>query len=239
MATLYSPKIITDGLVVALDAANTKSYPGSGTTWTDLSGNGNNGTLVNGPIFDDGNLGSIVFDGVDDSVQITKVPSIDFTPTSSFTMMVWAKVLDTSGDFTANRASTVFGRGSTGTSVGIGVLRSTTNAFTWRIGSRAVADIQTSISFTPGTIDFLGLVYTPTFQYIYRNGILINTQDTSGGVDGSFQNTFYAMGINRAVTGGNGAWLVGNVYNATMYNRALSEAEVFQNYNATKGRFGL
>jgi hypothetical protein len=48
MAISYNPRIVTDGLVLALDAGNPKSYPGSGTTWTDLSGNGNNGTLVNG-----------------------------------------------------------------------------------------------------------------------------------------------------------------------------------------------
>jgi hypothetical protein len=56
--------IITDGLVLLLDAANSKSYPGTGTTWTDLSRSGNNGTLINGPTFNSGNGGSIVFDGV-------------------------------------------------------------------------------------------------------------------------------------------------------------------------------
>jgi hypothetical protein len=239
MAYFHSPRIIADNLVLALDAANTKSYPGSGTAWTDLSGNGNNGTLVNGPVFDGENLGSISFDGVNDSVQITRVPSIDFTPTSSFTMMVWAKVLGLSGDFTANRSSTVFGRGSTTNSFGIGVQRNTNNTFLWTIGSRATDIIQTTISFTPGTIQFLTFVYTPTFQYVYRNGVLNNTQDTSGGVGGSFQNTFYAMAINRAVPGGNSSWMNGNVYNAMMYNRALTSDEVLQNYNATKGRFGL
>ena len=70
MATKYSPKIITNGLVLSLDAANNKSYPRSGTTWTDLSGNSNTGTLTNGPSFNDGNQGSIVFDGTDDYVNI-------------------------------------------------------------------------------------------------------------------------------------------------------------------------
>jgi hypothetical protein len=64
MAFNYSPKIIQDGLVLYLDAANTKSYPTTGTTWTDLSRSGNNGTLINGPTFNSGNGGSIVFDGV-------------------------------------------------------------------------------------------------------------------------------------------------------------------------------
>jgi hypothetical protein len=63
------PNIVTDGLVLYLDAANQKSYPGTGTTWNDLSGNGNNGTLVNGPTFNSDNNGSIVFDGVDDYVN--------------------------------------------------------------------------------------------------------------------------------------------------------------------------
>lgn len=63
MAYRNGPKIITDGLVLCLDAAGTKSYPGNGTTWTDLSGNGNNGTLINGPTFSSDNGGSLVFDG--------------------------------------------------------------------------------------------------------------------------------------------------------------------------------
>ena len=68
MAFAYSPKILTDGLVFAVDAANKKSYPGSGTTWTDLAGS-NDGTLTNGPTFNSGDGGSIVFDGTDDLVD--------------------------------------------------------------------------------------------------------------------------------------------------------------------------
>jgi len=75
------PNIITDGLVLALDAANPRSYPGTGTSWNDLSGNGNNGTLVNGPTFNSDNNGSIVFDGVDDYINISNIPS-DFNSAS-------------------------------------------------------------------------------------------------------------------------------------------------------------
>ena len=66
MSAHANPDIVTDGLVLCLDAADKKSYPGSGTTWTDRSGNGNNSTLTNGPTFDSANGGSIVFDGSDD-----------------------------------------------------------------------------------------------------------------------------------------------------------------------------
>lgn len=66
----YGPKIVTDGLALALDAADLNSYIGSGTTWKDLSGNRNNGLLVNGPSFSSANGGSIVFDGIDDYVVL-------------------------------------------------------------------------------------------------------------------------------------------------------------------------
>ncbi len=69
MGLIHSPSIVTDGLVLCLDAANSRSYPGTGATWTDLKG-GNNGTLENGPTFDAANGGSIVFDGTDDIVNV-------------------------------------------------------------------------------------------------------------------------------------------------------------------------
>jgi hypothetical protein len=77
MAVNYSPKIITDGLVLYLDAANTRSYPGSGTVWSDLSRGGNNGTLRNGPTFNSGNGGSIVFDGVNDYASFPNNTNLD------------------------------------------------------------------------------------------------------------------------------------------------------------------
>ena len=77
MGLAHSPSIVMNGLVLALDAANSKSYPGSGTTWTDLSGNSNTGTLTNGPTYNSANGGSIVFDGVDDGVNIPHNSNID------------------------------------------------------------------------------------------------------------------------------------------------------------------
>lgn len=79
MALNHSPKIVTNGLVLYLDAANQKSYPGSGTTWTDLSGNGNTGTLTNGPTFSANNNGGIVFDGANDYVSISNSSSLNIT----------------------------------------------------------------------------------------------------------------------------------------------------------------
>ena len=97
MAVGYNPKIVTDNLILALDAANIKSYPGSGTTWTDLSGKGNNGTLVNGPTFNSGNSGSIEFDGTNDSISLGPQINSDITETD-ITVSFWTYLDTTSGD---------------------------------------------------------------------------------------------------------------------------------------------
>ncbi len=90
MAFNYSPKIVTDGLVMYLDAANNRSYPGSGTTWTDLSRGGNNVALINGPTYNSTNSGNIVFNGSDD-YSIT--PSI----TNFRTISLWIKTSNAGG----------------------------------------------------------------------------------------------------------------------------------------------
>ena len=69
MAFNRGPKIVTQGLVLALDAASNNSYPGSGTTWKDLSGNNNTGTLVNGPTFSSANGGTFILDGSNDYIN--------------------------------------------------------------------------------------------------------------------------------------------------------------------------
>lgn len=86
MAVSGGPDIVPDGLVLALDAANIKSYAGSGTIWNDLSGNNNSGSLVNGPTFNSANGGSIVFDGVNDYVSLSSAVNTN----TSFTLGFWA-----------------------------------------------------------------------------------------------------------------------------------------------------
>ena len=93
MGVTYNPKIVTDGLVLALDAANVKSYPGSGTTWTDMSGNGNNVTLTNGPTFSSDNGGSIVFDGVNDTATLSNPSTL-----SNYTLSLWINIISYSGE---------------------------------------------------------------------------------------------------------------------------------------------
>ena len=87
--TIFFPSIVTNGLVLCLDAGNQLSYPGTGTTWNDLSRNGNNGTLTNGPVFNSG--GSMVFDGVDDYISTNTNSSLTQAGSIQFTAEIWAK----------------------------------------------------------------------------------------------------------------------------------------------------
>ena len=77
MAFIHSPKIVTSGLVLCLDAANKLSYPSTGTSWYDLTSTGYVGTLTNGPTFNGSNGGTIVFDGVDDYVSVSSAQSLN------------------------------------------------------------------------------------------------------------------------------------------------------------------
>ena len=79
MSNQYGPRIVTNGLVLCLDAGNNKSYPGSGTVWNDLSGNNFNGILTNGPTYSPSSGGGIVFDGVNDYISLGSVLNNSFT----------------------------------------------------------------------------------------------------------------------------------------------------------------
>ncbi len=96
-STHVNPKIVTDGLVLALDAANSKSYPGSGTAWNDISGNSNNGTLTNGPTFSSADGGSILFDGTND--YINGVHNSQLDTTGDMTGEVWFQLTETASDW--------------------------------------------------------------------------------------------------------------------------------------------
>ena len=87
----HSPRIVTDGLVLCLDAANARSYPGTGTTWTDMKG-GNNGTLANSPTFNNnGSLSHFSLSGSNDNIKIAESSTLNFQPTQPFSVFCWFK----------------------------------------------------------------------------------------------------------------------------------------------------
>jgi hypothetical protein len=251
MAIRGGPDIIEDGLVLALDAANKKSYPGSGTTWNDLSGNGNNGTLTNGPTFDGGNVGSIVFDGVDDVITLTSVDlpvpwsqsivykNLESTSTSLFRASVLGSsstsrpgytriVNDILGDTSRVRVIMRY-RDSAGT-------WSSFNDYVGPNGSSYVPFAQQD-EFWVNRIMFLTITCSSDFIYrYYIDGQLVFTRDRSASNDQD-----NGLRINRIGARGTGTTepLTGNIYFCSFYNRELSPDEILQNFNATRSRFNI
>jgi|688.fasta_scaffold12325_5 hypothetical protein len=230
----YGPKIITNGLVLYLDAANRNSYPGSGTTWTDLSGNSNNGTLTNGPTFSSANGGHIVFDGTNDYLSLNS--ALNFSTSTGFTIcMFLQKVNNQSGTawnyFYSNNSPTIEigGYGQTGTSF---VFKDNTVANT-EIGSQDIVSSWSYISF--------GTNASTRTSYIYTLNPTVGTVLTTS--VGSVSNL--TLGFERFFTTGPSGGPAGTTYfrskcaTIQAYNRVLTSTEVLQNYNATKSRFGI
>jgi hypothetical protein len=223
MGFFDGPTIVTNGLVLSLDAADQNSYSGSGTTWSDLSGNNNSGSLVNGPTFSSGNGGSIVFDGVDDYVNCGNNSTVQITVG---TISSWVKLSSIisgyRGILVKQTAWGLFARD------GIFV------TYDWGGGG----DRSTGINIADGTWKNLIMSFTETIGspsnnvILYLNGIAVLTT------------TVKHANNNVTLTIGSGAPSVtqifnGNIANSVVYNRVLSPSEVLQNYNAQKSRFGL
>ncbi len=223
MATQYAfGQIVTSGLVLCLNAADKNSYPGTGTTWTDLSGNSNNGTLTNGPTFNSGNGGSIVFDGVDDYVNTTFTTALDnFTICSWFKctgVTAWARIADKS-----YQTGFWFGKEST-------------NANRWGGGVKQVSNYN-MITLDDTNWHYLVMVRNGTSLTVYGDGIT-NTNTTTCG-SGTLDTTALSLGGTVNDSGGLRDWFKGNISIVKVYNRTLSTNEILQNYNAQKSRFGL
>jgi hypothetical protein len=221
MATQFANgKIVTDGLVLCLDAADLNSYPTTGTTWFDLAGS-NNGTLTNGPTFNSSNGGSIVLDGTNDEILL----SSPITFISSGSVNAWVKYNDVSGDLTL-ASGDGYGEGYWIYSAGSTVY---TN---WGSSYATFNDLKSF--FVQNEKFYLTLTYGNNFAKIYKNGILIGSQSytqSSNGVLRSFGRLYTGSGSYTNMNG--------NIYCSQIYNRELTNSEVLQNYNAQKARFGI
>lgn len=240
------PNIVKNGLVLWLDAANTKSYPGSGTTWADLSGNNNSGSLVNGPTFSSANGGSIVFDGVNDYGQVSYNPVLNFCTSLNdlpFTISSWCYVNSLTNGFT------VCNKGDTGGGVeesyAFGINTSGNFFLTLydNIGSNQSSKVANSM-LSVLTWYNITATYTGTGGNsgisLYVNGILQGSQNQSAGAYTRMRvQTTNLYLASFGTTGIYSSKSNGRIANTQIYNRALSQAEVQQNYNATKARFGL
>jgi hypothetical protein len=240
MSFVHSPKIVTDGLVLALDAGNTKSYTSGSTTWFDKSGNANNGTLTNGPTFSSANGGSIVFDGVDDYVSIPNNNSLVFG-NDDFTVSIWIKTpLASTGEGTPSQWGPIISKGC-GTSAPSGTWwfaqnSTNSNRITFNISSNPGGTFVTGTT-TPILLDgWHNIVFTRmgSTGSLYTDKIL-TLIDTSSDSNLSSTTPLWIAGTSPSATKRTSMTLS----QVQIYNRGLSATEIQQNFNATRGRYGI
>jgi hypothetical protein len=227
MATRYNffGGLVTDGLIMDLDAAKLSSYPAGGTAWVDISGNGNNGVLTNGPTFSGvGKQAAIVFDGVDDYILGGNI-------TGYFTNQVYASAfykLTSTGNYPM-----VLTLGIAGPSEGFSLRHANGN-----IELVLSSDSTTTLSPSPaasvvGQIVQVGLWYNGTTWKGYKNGVEFASVSKTGNIQ------FGSAPLLRLGARSDGFYFPGSIYNAQIYNRSLSAFEVWQNFNAYKSRYGI
>ena len=230
------------GLIFYLDASQTQSYSGSGTIWNDLSGNGNNGTLINGPTFSSSNNGNITFDGVNDYVSVTE--NINMRP-QILTVEFAAKITSTTNTGSAPNIQYIIFRQNTRTSAfeGYNISFLETNSCFYMSATQSGTSPQYTViansNTAPiGTISIVTAVFDSTAMSIYVNGVFQNSGLKASGIN---YNSTHTLKIGRSVAVGStfdGA-LNGSVYFVKIYNRALTSDEILQNYNNSKEKYGL
>jgi hypothetical protein len=207
--------IVTSGLVLSLDAGNSSSYPGTGTTWFDLSGNGNNGTLVNGASYDSVNNGVIVLDGVNDYINVP----INLTNTN-YTVMGAARYVVVGGrTFSGQNNNWLMGHWSSSTVKHY--------AEGWVTGTSTTEESDTNWRIYAATGN-----YSADSWAFYVNGAL-RAGPNSGGSNGP-----NGFSIGRYGPG-NSEFSNSQISFLICYNRVLTAAEIQQNFNALRGRYGL
>lgn len=233
-----TPTIQTNGLVMCLDAANTKSYPKSGNTWNDLSGNNTTGSLTNGPIYDISNGGAFVFNGSTQNINLGSNNSLsNITFSSSGTWCVWIN---------PTRVSQVIFGISDNNVTGVGYivgLNPSGNPFITEIKDSSNGAYTAPTIVPTNTWSYLAISYELSVGIsIYLNGNKIGTGALSGaGPKRSDIGQPFFLGYNSYAgnTGATNNYYQGQIAQFQVYKRILSNAEVFQNYNAIKSRFNL
>jgi len=225
MGISYNSNIVTDGLVLCLDAANPRSYPGSGTTWTDLSGNGYNGTLQGDTSYVSSNNGGLYLDGTGDYITLGTKNFI----TNDFSLSMWIKPTHSTKELYLFS----FGYSSTGSALfWVGQ-----NTRVLRAGFYNGSDLN--YGETTGTISNNIFYYVTwnregTTNTLYINGQPDGTFSRSDSIASVIYDIGWATTRNKST-----AYHQGDIYTTSIYNRSLSADEISQNFNATRHRFGV
>ena len=216
MGLSHSPRIVTDGLVLCLDTANKRSYPGAGNTWTDLTANKNNGTLTNMTNnFSTDGAGSLTFDGTNDYVDLGS-PSDLATGSSNFSWNVWVKTPSSLSGYKMILSTDLY----------YCYLSLYNNQFTFDTNSNSTHRYGT---LSANTWYNTTVVRNSNIDYFYINSIFIDSESDLTSVSGTFN--IGRWNYNDTL------YYNSNISTIQMYNRALSAEEIKQNYLATKGRY--
>jgi len=225
MALAYNTKIVRDGLVLHLDAANVKSYPGSGTTWTDMKGSVA-GSMNGGIVYTDAESGAMIFDGTDDNCEFNLNGNVNVSQGTTICFWVYRESTSTSQK---NIISTRFGGGG-------GQLY---------IGSRS----NQIFSYYNGlsTPDFVATSW-PRLKHVYlvvrlnNDGSIthISYSDSGREENTSPVRTGFSSGDNNLLKlSGDLEYFEGKMYGVQWYNRELMDSEIQQNFFAYRGRYGI
>ena len=234
MGLSYNPSSVSDGIVLYLDAANPRSYAGTGTTWYDISGNSNNATFVDSPTYLSVPQPYFNFDGSNDYMRIVRSPSM--SPTSGLTQEVWF-------NYPSIPTTAIF--------IGLQYGASTNNTYAlWKENATTImGGVNTSGSFSvigTGTTNLVGNrwyhfvhTYDGSTQKLYLDGVLMTTGSQSGSIQYDVNNTRVLIGAddNSGYNSGASYPHPGKMGQVRIYNRGLSAAEVLKNYNAQRKRY--
>jgi len=242
ISEFYNIGLVTSGRVFHVDAGIATSYPGSGTTWTDLSLSATNATLINSPTYSTSGGGSIIYNGVNNYANIGNVASLQFERTSAFSIYTWIK--------------------HTYTGAGVNIISKQQNSgayIGWGFGSSLRASVP-YLEFFLYNGSVAGNAVVVDYPSMYSDGVWMNICITYSGNSSSSGVTLYRNGaavtgtvygssigltINTTTAaqmpgrGGTGTLWPGSMGNAIIYNRVLSAAEVLQNFTAQRFRFGI
>lgn len=231
MSVYAGPEIPQANLLLHLDAANPKSYPGSGSTWFDVSGNGYNGTLINSPTFS--SSGFFTFNGTNSTASVTKpFPNI----VGQISVEIWVNFASYSNEPVLMHKGTHYTlhmRNSSGT-----------DRWTWADSSNySYANFgyrQASGLYATNT--WMQLVCTKDSSNnvrLYKNGVLLDTRTAFGSPLAATNSTLWIVGYSDNDTTPSSSVLNGSVAVAKVYNSTLSDADILQTFNALRGRFSL
>lgn len=222
----HSPKITTSGLVGYWDAGNTRSYPGSGTTWTNLGGAYGNGTLTGNVTFNSGNGGSLITTGIGSASYIDCGNPTQLQMGTAITVESWVKLVNAS--YNGNIAQ-----------------KNDNSGWRFRVNTTYAINILdrggTNVLTTSTNIVTTGVWYNITMAgdsgglYIYLNGSLVASGGTAFYPSGNITSGNFIIGMAQ----NNLEIFQGNIAIVRAYNRKLLDTELKQNFNALRGRFGI